>query len=130
MSDPIYVRYTVQKRDALWNLWRKSEMTEAEWVKQNGGRDPAKVLHVGEKIVIKDPIATCEVDREAFHKAAEEVSLMMGGIYYWPSVSCEDRARYNRFKPLRYYTESLSKEEPSRYYEDHCCSGHMTIISM
>lgn len=99
-------------------------MTEAEWVKQNGGRDPAKVLHVGEKIVIKDPIATCEVDREVFHKAAEEVALMAGG-YYQPSVACKDRTQYNRFKPLRRYTEQIVSGHCE--YEDTLCITHSGI---
>lgn len=91
MSHAVYVRYTVQKGDTLWNLWRAAQMKKEEWVKVNSGRNLDHVLKVGEEIVIKNPNRICEDSIFGF-----------GNPWVCHSVS-----RSSSFKPLEKYIRSF-----------------------
>ena len=107
MSDTIYVRYTVQKGDTLWDLWRAARMTQEEWRSVNDGRDPNRILKAGEEIVLKDPIQTCAA--EAFH---QRMSLITSNPPFDFSFGRggEDACygvRYGAFKPLWKFVKLL-----------------------
>ena len=93
---PILVSYAVQKGDTLWKLWKKSEMGREEWMSLNNGRDPDKPLHTGEKIVLKDPLASCL-----------DVAGVVKGFVDYPIQRQVCEFRYGAFKPLKAYTSKL-----------------------
>ncbi len=109
MSDTIYVRYTVQKSDTPSALWRAAEMTREDWSQANNGRDPNRILKIGEEIILKDPIQTCAV--QAFH---QRMSLVTSDPPFDFSFGRgrEDACygvKYGLFKPLRKFTKLLIK---------------------
>lgn len=98
MSSPVYVKYTVQNADTLSALLNASTMTLEEWVRVNV-RDRFQSLNPGEKIILKDPGASCSME--------DVIDPNMGCPFSQDTCRsrCEDL--YNLFKPLQAYTEHL-----------------------
>ena len=103
----IYLQYTVQKGDRLWDLLEKTEMTMGEWFCVNGrDKNPEEAVRPGRKIFIKDPIATCKA-ADDYADRATEMFQWFGGRNVDP---CEDIVNYSAFKPLRAFTKTLEKK--------------------
>lgn len=107
ITSAVYVSYTVQKGDTLWDIWKKTGMTSEEWMKENDSRDPDATLYAGEKITIKDPVATCR-NEDGYWDAVRQTAIAVGKYDHELDVCGYDH-QYNLFKPLRKYTEVLQK---------------------
>lgn len=94
-----WVPYIVQPRTRVADLLERAVMTEAEWNYGNPGRPASKPLRTGDQVWIKDPIATCKMNKTDFFRFAEGVPLHLF------SFDCEEM--YSSFKPLRAFIKTL-----------------------
>lgn len=99
----IWVPYVVQPRTRIADLLERVAMTKAEWNHVNPEHPTSKPLRTGDKVWIKDPIATCEMYRTDALRYSDGVPLSR-----FFSYNCEEI--YSAFKPLRAFTKELRKK--------------------